>query len=86
MSGVVAKLRPTAIVFAAAIVAIVWMSYHHTGQFVAQGLALLASHDAATVKDGVVQLLGAVASNLVAVGAVTGLVGALTKLCEDSPS
>ncbi len=81
-----ARLRPTAILFAAAIVAVVWMSYHHTGQFVAQGLALMASSDAGEVKDGVVQLLAAVSSNMVAVGAVTGLVGALTKLCEDSPS
>lgn len=80
------KLRPTAIVFAAAIVGIVWMSYHFTGELVGQALTLInTAHSGSEVKDGVIQLLTAVAQNMVAVGAVTGLVGALNKLCEDTP-
>ena len=75
--------RPTAICFALVVGGIVWCSYHYTGAMFSAGLQLLtASDDVAAIKDGVIQLMSAVVSNIVAVAAVTGLVQSITKLCE----
>lgn len=72
------RVRPTAIIFAVVILLIVWMSYHYTAHLVGHGLELMKlATDDNTIKDGVIQMLTGIVSNMVAVGAVTGLVGAL---------
>lgn len=75
--------RPTAIVFALVILAIVWMSYHYTGAQFEHALKVLTSGSTPdSVKDATIQLLSAVAQSMVAVAAVTGLVGHVGKLVE----
>ena len=75
--------RPTAICFALVVGGIVWCSYHYTAEAFSAGLRLLTeSSDVAAIKDGVIQLMAAVVSNIVAVAGVTGLVQSITKLCE----
>ena len=60
-----------------------WCSYHYTGQAFAAGLDLLThGNDVEAVKDGVIQLMSAVVSNIVAVAGVTALGSAIVKLCE----
>ena len=79
----VTPIRLTAFLFAACVTAIVFMSYHYTGAAFAGAVELLtAATTADQSRDAVIQLLGAVAQNMVALTAVGGLVGAIVKLCE----
>lgn len=77
-----APVRLSAIALALCVVFIVWMSYSYTSDAISEGLKLLASHNAAEIKDGVIQLLTAVVQNMVALTAVGGLAGPINKLCE----
>ena len=75
--------RPQVLAAIATVAGTVWCSYHYTGEMFSAGLALLtttANPDA--VKDGVIQLMAAVASNMVGVAAVTGLLSLSAKLAE----
>ena len=79
----VTPIRLTAFLFAACVTGIVFMSYHYTGAAFASGIELLAAAETADeARDAVIQMLGAVAQNMVALTAVGGLVGAIVKLCE----
>ena len=75
--------RPQVLAAIATIAGTVWCSYHYTGEMFAAGLELLTSHgNPDAVKDGVIQLMSAVASNMVGVAAVTGLISLSSKLAE----
>lgn len=72
------RFRPTAVVFAAIIGAVVWMSYYFTADLVMAGFEIVEQSDQPEdVKNGVIRLLTGIVSNMVAVAAITGLVGAL---------
>ena len=79
----VTPIRISALMLAAFITGIVWMSYHYTGGLVAEALELLARPGTDSMKDGIIQLLSAVVQNMVALTAVGGLIGAIVKLCEN---
>lgn len=75
--------RPQVLAAIATVAGTVWCSYHYTGEMFSAGLGLLTTVDNPdAVKDGVIQLMAAVASNMVGVAAVTGLLSLSAKLAE----